>query len=218
MLDTTLFALMHILVFVYWLGGDLGAFYSSRFLTMPDVSADRRLMAAKIVGDVDMAPRTALIMALPTGLLLAISKGWIATPMVWGWVTFGLGVGWLALAWYLHHTHGASAGLKQLDLAIRWLFAILLVFVGVSALIGHANDVPLFIAAKCLLLAGAVLTGLFIRRVLTPLGPALMSLSGPDAASAEMELAATLSRARPLVMLIWLLIISAAFFGLLTPV
>ncbi|MEM9841570.1 MAG: hypothetical protein AAF767_02935, partial [Pseudomonadota bacterium] len=77
MIDQALFALIHILVFVYWLGGDLGAFYTSRFLTQPDVSADRRLMAAKIVGDVDMAPRTALILALPTGLVLAQSKGWL---------------------------------------------------------------------------------------------------------------------------------------------
>ena len=51
LVDQALFALLHVLVFVYWLGGDLGAFYTSRFLIQPDISADRRLMAAKIVGD-----------------------------------------------------------------------------------------------------------------------------------------------------------------------
>jgi succinate-semialdehyde dehydrogenase / glutarate-semialdehyde dehydrogenase len=66
-LDVALFGLLHILVFVYWLGGDLGAFYASWYVSMPKVSADRRLLASRIVGDVDMAPRTALILALSTG-------------------------------------------------------------------------------------------------------------------------------------------------------
>jgi len=119
-LDQSLFALLHVLVFVYWLGGDLGAFYTSRFLTQPDVSADRRMMAAKIVGDVDMAPRTALILALPTGLALAQSKGWLDL----GWVLVSLiaiaSLAWLLLAWVLHLRHGgAPQALKTLDLAIR---------------------------------------------------------------------------------------------------
>lgn len=70
-IDKAPFGLLHVLVFVYWLGGDLGAFYSSRFLTRPGVTPEKRLLAAKIVGDVDMAPRSALILTFPTGLALA---------------------------------------------------------------------------------------------------------------------------------------------------
>lgn len=216
-LDQALFALIHVLVFVYWLGGDLGAFYTSRFLTQPNVPADRRLMAAKVVGDVDMAPRTALILALPTGLLLAQSKGWL--PLGWPIVS-GITIAalvWLALAWHLHLKHGAASNtLRNLDLGIRWL----LVFgLGGWAILGLAGSVqlPLFLALKLLALVGCILLGLFIRAVLKPLGPALMGLSGPDASTAEADLAATLNRARPLVTGIWVLLLFAAFLGLWTP-
>lgn len=217
MIETALFGLLHVLVFVYWLGGDLGAFYASRFLTAPNVSADRRMMAAKIVGDVDMAPRTALILALPTGLALGISRGWLDLPMVWGWGALAAGAAWLALAWYLHIKHVGSGPLKALDTLIRWALLIVLLGGGVAGLVG-AHELPAFISIKLILLAGAILMGLMIRIVLRPLGPALAGLSGPDGASAELSLAQTLSRARPLVMVIWALIIAAAFFGLWTPV
>ena len=217
MLDQALFALIHVLVFVYWLGGDLGAFYTSRFLTAPDISADRRLMAAKIVGDVDMAPRTALILALPSGLLLAESKGWLSL----GWPVVGAivvaSLFWLALAWHLHMKHGgASEGLRKLDLGIRWLLVAALIG---SAMAGLADlyTLPLFLSLKLLTLAGCILLGLYIRAVLKPLGSALMGLSGPNADAAQADLAQTLNRARPLVTGIWALLLIAAFLGLWTP-
>lgn len=217
MLDQALFALIHVLVFVYWLGGDLGAFYTSRFLTQPNVSADRRLMAAKVVGDVDMAPRTALILALPTGLLLAQSKGWLAL----GWPTV-IGVtiaalAWLVIAWRLHLKHGAASNaFRNLDLGIRWALVIGLGSWAILGLVGSVQ-LPLFLALKLLALVGCILLGLFIRSVLKPLGPALMGLSGPDIETAESDLAATLNRARPLVTGIWALLLVAAFLGLWTP-
>ncbi len=217
MVDQALFAFIHVLVFVYWLGGDLGAFYTSRFLTQSDVSADRRLMAAKIVGDVDMAPRTALILALPTGLVLGQSKGWIAL----GWPAVGAlcvaSLAWLALAWHLHLKHGAVADvLRRTDLGIRWAMIIGLSAWAISALAG-VTDLPLFLALKLLALAGCVALGLFIRGVLKPLGPALAGLNGSDPADAEAKLAQTLNRARPLVTGIWALLCLAAFLGLWTP-
>ncbi|MEM7458854.1 MAG: hypothetical protein AAF331_05275 [Pseudomonadota bacterium] len=217
MLDQALFALIHALVFVYWLGGDLGAFYSSHYLTRPDVSADRRLMAAKIVGDVDMAPRTALILALPTGMLLAESKGWLSL----GWpIVIAIVIAsiiWLAIAWKLHLDHsGAPGRLKTVDGWIRYALIIILSGAAIGGLMGTIT-LPVFIALKMLALAGCVALGLYIRIVLKPLGPALMGLTGDQSNAAEADLAQTLNRARPLVMGIWALLLIAAFLGLWTP-
>nr|WP_070959097.1 hypothetical protein [Hyphomonas sp. Mor2] len=217
MVDQALFALLHVLVFVYWLGGDLGAFYTSRFLIQPDVSADRRLMAAKIVGDVDMAPRSALILTVPTGLVLAESKGWLdlGWPIIIAAAFFGLL--WLSLAWHLHTKHGgAPEVLRKLDLGIRWFLALGLAAWALGGLTG-AVELPLFLALKLLAFVGCILLGLFIRGVLKPLGPALMGLAGPDADAAAASLAQTLNRARPLVTGIWALLLLAAFLGLWTP-
>jgi len=216
LVDQALFALLHVLVFVYWLGGDLGAFYTSRFLIQPDVSADRRLMAAKIVGDVDMAPRTALILTLPTGLALAQSKGWVAL----GWPLIAASgiaaVLWLALAWHLHLRHGASEALRKLDLGIRWALVLGLGAWAISSLVG-GTELPLFLVLKLLAFVGCICLGLFMRGVLKPLAPALMGLNGPDADASAASLAQTLNRARPLVAGIWALLILAAFLGLWTP-
>ncbi|MFN7053960.1 hypothetical protein [Hyphomonas sp.] len=219
--DLALFTLLHLLVFVYWLGGDLGAFYTSRFLIRPGVSADRRLMAAKIVGDVDMAPRTALILALPTGLSLAAAKGWLAMgPAVMAALWAG-SLAWLALAWAIHNRHGAAPmAWRQADLMIRWLMIAGLVAAAAWSLsgAGGGDGLPLFLSLKLLALAGCTGLGLYIRAVLAPLGPALMGLTGPDAAGAEASLAATLNRARPLVVCIWALLIAAAALALFKPI
>lgn len=217
MADQALFTLLHVLVFVYWLGGDLGAFYTSRFLIQPDVSADRRLLAAKIVNDVDMAPRSALILTLPTGLALAESKAWVSI----GWpAVIAVSVGaalWLMLAWYLHLKHGAvPEALRKLDLGVRWVLVLGLGGWAIGGLTGSL-PLPVFIALKLLALVGCILLGVLIRTVLKPLGPALMGLSGPDSTAAATSLAQTLNRARPLVTCIWALLIIAAFLGLWTP-
>jgi hypothetical protein len=216
--DQALLTLLHVLVFAYWLGGDLGAFYSSRFLTKPGVSADRRLLAAKIVGDVDMAPRTALMLALPTGLLLARESGYITLDwtIIWG-VSAGF-LCWLALVWLRHLRHGElPRWTRTFDLALRWLVLASLIALAVAAFTGHA-DWPLFLAIKLLLLAAAVALGLMIRGVLSPLGPALASLSGPEAPSGEATLNRLMGIARPMVMAIWACLLAAAFVGLWKPV
>ncbi len=217
MTDIALFTLLHLLVFVYWLGGDLGAFYTSRFLIMPGVSTDRRLLAARIVGDVDMAPRSALILTLPTGLTLAQSRGWTDLSLLLVAAVWILALGWLALAWAVHGRHGAAPPLwRQSDLGLRWL---LITGLTASAAwnIAGGGSLPLFLSLKLVVLAACTALGLYIRAVLKPLGPALAGLNGPDPAAAETSLATTLNRARPLVMCIWVLLIAAALLALFKP-
>jgi hypothetical protein len=216
-IEIAFWTLLHVLVLVYWLGGDLGAYYTSRYLTNPGISPDRRLMAAGIVGDVDMAPRTALILALPTGYMLAVTTGWLSAPIWTAWGVLLAGLVWLGIAWHLHLAHGrASVWLKTLDLGLRWVLLTGLAASGVAALSGGI-DMPAFLAVKCLCLSAAIGMGLLIRRVLSPLGSALAGLQSPEPAAAEAKLAQTLRRARPLVLVIWALILAAAFFGLLKP-
>lgn len=211
--------LLHLLVFAYWLGGDLGAFYTSAYLTDARRTRGERLMALKVLGDLDMAPRTALILTAPTGLTLAWAKGWLAPPPLAVAGAWGLGLAWLALAWRIHLRHSGPSSLdRRVDLLVRWIVLIVLVGAGVQGL--ATRDVPLFLAAKMLLLAGCVTLGLAIRAVMAPLGAAIGILAGPAGPTPESDQAigAVLKRARPLVVCLWLLLIAAALFGAAKPV
>lgn len=210
--------LLHMLVYVYWLGGDLGAFYASSFLISPARSVPERVLAMKIL-NIDMAPRTALILALPTGLTLAVARGWLmipVAPMAVLWVFF---LGWLAIAWTVHRRHGAPAEpLRRVDLAIRYAVLAALLGAGVAGLMGHA-PMPLFIAGKLLILAAAIGIGLLIRRRLVPLFAPFRTMvtTGPTHGT-NTEIARIIGRLRPLVVTLWLLITGAAWLGIATPV
>jgi hypothetical protein len=214
-----LFVVLHVLMLVYWLGGDLGAFYISPALADPKRPLAARLLALKTLGDVDMAPRTCLILAFPTGFTLAVAKGWLMLP-VWtvvaAWVA---SLAWLALAWSIHLRHSKPGGpSRRLDIAIRWI-----VLAGLSAAGGWIvvnKAAPLFIGLKLLILAACILLGLLVRMVLAPLGPAIVVLTSPTGPTPESDAAikAVMAKARPLVMSLWALLVVAALLGAATPV
>jgi hypothetical protein len=213
-----LVALLHVLVFVYWLGGDLGAFYLSRVIGDPARPAAVRVAAAQALGDLDMAPRTALILALPTGLTLAATTGHLLLPpvaMVGLWAVSGA---WLWLAWRIHlkHLPPADPG-RRFDLLLRWAVLGALAATG-GAVVAGLVDWPLFLGLKLLILAAAVACGLWVRALLAPFGPAFGALaaSGPTP-EGDRVIAKTFARVRPVVLAIWALITAAALLGLWRP-
>jgi hypothetical protein len=208
-----LVTLLHILVFVYWLGGDLGVFYSSTILTDTKASPQGRIAAAKVLAQVDMAPRTAMILTLPTGLSVAALKGWVAVPVPIVAAVWAFALVWLALAWIVHIKHlPATSAIRKLDLAIRWAM-----IVGLCAYAAFGG-VPLFIAIKMVIVAITIGLGLWIRKALVPFGPAFMDMvtSGPTSQT-DATIAKSLNQSRPAVVSIWILLLAAAFLGLYQP-
>lgn len=211
-----LLALLHVLVPIYWLGGDLGAFYSARFLIDARRPVNERMMALTILNNIDMAPRTTLILAFPTGLSLAVAKGWLAVPPLWlgaMWVGFAA---WLALAWAVHLRHGA--GYKRVDIAVRYGVLAALAGAGLAGVTGLVA-LPLFIALKLLLLAACIAAGLLVRVQLVPLFPAIIAMKTAGAtAETDTIIRRVLARTTPTVQAIWVLVLAACFLGLATPV
>ncbi|MBH0113300.1 hypothetical protein I5E68_10115 [Novosphingobium sp. YJ-S2-02] len=213
-----LLTLLHILIPIYWLGGDLGAFYSSRFMVDAKRSVPERLMALTILNNIDMAPRTTLILAFPTGFTLAVVKGWLQLPtsaVVAVWVA---GLVWLALAWTVHLKHGpAGKTYKQVDLAIRYLVLAALLASGVAGLI-DIIAMPLFIALKLLVLAFCIFIGLLVRRQLVPLFPAIIDLKQNGAnPEGDRAIKGVIAITQPTVMTLWIAVLIASYLGIATP-
>lgn len=215
----SLLTLLHLLIPVYWLGGDLGAFYGSRFMVDPSRSVPERLMALKILNNIDMAPRTALILAFPTGFALAVAKGWLDLPVLVPVLAWIAALGWLALAWGVHLRHGPQgAMLKRMDMTLRYGVLAALLACGLAGLAGMIV-LPLFIALKCLALAVCIAIGLLVRRQLVPLFPAIVSLrehgSTPEG---DRTIAGVIAVTQPTVMTLWAFVLIACFLGIATPV
>lgn len=153
--------LLHVLILVYWLGADLGAFLSASVLADASKPAPARMAAAGILLNVDMAPRMALIFALPTGLALANAKGWLGLEPLWTVLAF-----WAR--WCGRQLRGASTAhgrapmVAQADRIWRAAFALALLGIAVAGIAGLI-DLALFLALKLAILGLAV--GLVSRSV-----------------------------------------------------
>ena len=207
----SLFTLSHILVFAYWIGADLGVFYVSSFVVDPRRTPQERSLALRVLAALGMGPTSAAILALPTGWTLAAGQGWWAAPRPVLLAVWSASLAWLVLAWFIHLRRAApGVGLRALDLAIRGLVAAALLSVGVAALAG-ALSMPLFVGLKVLILSACIAIGLLVRWALAP----LFGLSPtPEALTATKS---ALLWVRPAVLLLWGLLLAAAFIGILKP-
>jgi len=210
---------LHLLLFVYWLGGDAGVFYSSRFVIDPKLSRDARMTAAKIFIDLDMIPRYCMALMLTVGGILAEIMG-ISHP-AWEMVAIVLlGPVWLGLVLAVHAKEGSAAGqtLKRVDVWFRWIvIASILVSVVHSHWTGRLDGLEWF-SAKLVIFAFLIFCGLMIRRNLPPFVEGFRQLagSGPTPESDRLMID-SMARCRPYVLLIWAGIAVSALLGILKP-
>jgi hypothetical protein len=195
---------LHIIAFVYWLGGDLGTFLASRQVVNPDNSPQSRHVALKIMLACDMGPKLAMPLILPLGLHLAYLGG--SLPLA-GWQ---MGLAWaVALYWftvvmvlYLNEGKPFTAKLSQLDLYFRIVMAaLLLAWGGYQLMEGPAVA---WAAWKLIVFAAMVCCGIAIRINLKPFVPAFGAMMS-EGASRETDhtMALSISRCRPWVWCIW---------------
>ena len=61
------FLILHLLLFAYWLGGDIGVYYSSGMVVNPKLGIEARRIAGKIMMNIDLVPRICLSLMLTVG-------------------------------------------------------------------------------------------------------------------------------------------------------
>jgi hypothetical protein len=220
-LDVGLLALVHVLLLVYWLGGDLGVFYCAGFLIRPELPPATRRVVMQILHVLDQAPRICMALMLPVGTSLAVRTGYVQAPP---WVVIGvwlLGAVWLGFV--LIHATGAQTPLGRriapFDLALRVLvIAVLLAIVVWSASGAGPTASQGWLTAKLFVFALVVLNGLAIRVTFRPFRPAYFALlQHGSSAAIEATLARTVRRVRPVVLSLWGLLVVEAWLGLAKP-
>lgn len=220
---------LHLVLFVFWLGGDLGVFYSSRFVIRPTLTPAARATALSIMSGLDLGPKICLVLFLPSGVTLMacaphgaklfgiVLFPWWFVALVW---LFGLG--WLALTITQHRTHGRIGWVFRSDLAVRFAVIAGMAVAGVYTLFAHdpfgVTTNPRWLGGKILLYTLAIASGLGIRVTLRPFGAAFGALmttgSTPEV---EKAIRRSVDGCLPYVWLIWLSVLGAATLGVLKP-
>ncbi|WP_433382799.1 hypothetical protein ACQPZX_19665 [Actinoplanes sp. CA-142083] len=223
MLDAFLY--LHIVLMVFWLGGDLGVFYSSRFVIDPALTPAARLTALKIMSGLDLGPKICLILFLPSGLtLIALDSHGADLPgldllLVPVWIG---ALVWLWLMYTDHHAPGKHPLVRRADWLIRIAVIAGMASAGVYTLIASApfgvDTNPKWLGAKVLLYSLAIAAGLGIRRTLKPFGPAFGKvMAGAPEPETESVLRRCVDGCLPYVWTIWTCVLAAGLLGVAKP-
>ncbi|MEE4185378.1 MAG: hypothetical protein V2J12_06410 [Gammaproteobacteria bacterium] len=130
---------LHILMFVFWVGTDMGVFISCKKSTDPNVPIDARFMLLHMALRIELLPRTMWKAALPLGVMLShelgllqISAGGLAA--VW---TFSLA--WLALSLYSawHYDKPIGHRLTKYNNIVTSVVGVTLIALAVTSYAGN---------------------------------------------------------------------------------
>lgn len=210
---------VHVLLFVYWLGGDAGVFYSSTFVINDKLSRDARLTAFKIFINLDMLPRYCLALMLTVGGVLAEFVGYEHPT----WQMIGivaLGPIWVWVVHMVHAKEGTDFG-RMLAKGDYW-FRFVMIFALVGSVAYHWTTGPLqaypWLAAKLLLFAFLIFCGFMIRIKIPPFieGFRVLAASGATPES-DRKMEEGMGACRPYVLLIWAGVAISALIGILKP-
>jgi hypothetical protein len=213
-------AFLHVLLFAYWLGADLGVFLHGRRLTRDDIPLDERLRTREIGVMIDMAPRSALVLMIPVGFTLASNWGLPLTGLQIGllWV---FGLAWLWLVWEVHHKKNEPVGrtLQRIDFAIRYIMLAVMLGLGGMSLATGAPVASTWLALKMVLFGAIIMNGIWLRLIGGRWQAAFDKIrqGGENKAVGEQMIKDNRKVASKAALLIWFLVAAMAFLGVVKP-
>jgi len=219
--------LLHIVLFAYWLGGDVGVYYASRYIIRSEVGPEARAVSTKIMHGVDIAPRVSLVLILPSGITLMAWGPLGDDFFVHGWLlalVWVAGLTWLAVS--LIDYRGGDTPIarfsQRADLLVRYSLSAVLVGFGLYTIFATdpfgVETNPKWLGAKVVAYALCIFCGVMIRRQLVPFGPAFGKLvTAGSTPEVEKAILGSIKRCEPWVYGIWTLVLLAAALGVIKP-
>lgn len=212
---------VHILLFVYWLGGDLGVFVAAKYVANRKLGLDERLRFLRVLLICDMGPRSSLIMIFPVGLEMARIIGVFEVHPAIGGIVWLLSFVWLAANWWMffNEHHPLTARLRDYDLYLRYLFIPTIAAVALYSVFQGEPVVAGWLQAKLLVFAAAVSLGVYLRTEIKQwiIGFGLIRQGGDAADKGNAMVETSQIRARRAALLLWTCVAAAAFLGKVKP-
>lgn len=210
-------AFFHIILFVFWLGGDLGvAILGDHFRKRDSYSLQERMTILKLLVITDMGPRIAWCLMIASTISLVKASGYWDVP-AWGVIlAWAVSFAWLWITLAIHKAGQTpkAAKLKKIDMALKWALAIFYLGLGTISLSTDAPLEPNWLASKALIFGLIFVAAIMIDVMFRPVGPLLMAVINDGSSDATEEpLLATMNKSRFWVRVTYLLLVIIAFIG-----
>jgi hypothetical protein len=210
----------HVLAFVVWLGGDLGVAILGSAFRDRTKSLETRLEILRLLGVVDMGPRSAWVAMVPLSITLVDVGGYWDAP---DWVIFGawaVGAVWMALTWRIHHLGSGpqSSSLKAIEFWLKIAITTGYGALGILALAGLGPLEANWLGYKALTFSTIFIVAIMIDVASKPVGPLLMKVIEEGSTDAtELPLRRAMDKARLWVWATYVLLFIIGYLGSVKP-
>ncbi len=212
---------VHLLLFVLWLGADVGVFVLGQHFRKRDrYDLPQRLVLLRLLVTVDMVPRTAWALMVPVSLSVVKAGGWAPLP---GWIVAAawvVGAGWLWLVWdaHLHDQSPRATRDRRIEFWLKIALAAGYLAAGGVSLATGAPLAPAWLAGKALLFGLIFAAAIMIDVAFKPVGPLLGTLIAQGSSDAtERPLLATMNSTRLWVWTVYALLVATSWLGTVKP-
>ena len=211
----------HLLLFVLWLGADVGVnMLGQHFRKRADYSLDQRLALLKLLVKIDMVPRSAWALMVPSSLSVLAAGGWWELP---DWLLIGswlVGLLWLYLVWdaHLHDQTPRAVRARRVETVLKILLTLFYLGLGIVSIERGAPLAPAWLAWKAFFFGLIFAAAIMIDVAFKPVGPRLAALIEQGSSDAtELPLLKTMNISRLWVWCVYLLLIVTSFLGNVKP-
>jgi len=212
---------VHILLFVLWLGADVGVFMlGQHFRKREKYDLPQRLVLLQLLVNLDMVPRTAWALMVPLTITMVDAGGWWDLP---GWavaLSWAVGAFWIWLVWdaHIHDQTERAARERKIESILRIGLTVFYLGLGILSLVQGEPLIPVWLATKALMFGLIFAAAIMIDVAFKPVGGQLGKLIAEGSSDeTEIPLRKTMDTTRIWVWIVYLLLLATAFLGNIKP-
>ena len=204
----------HLLLFVFWLGTDLGVFLAAKISERGELSIETRGTVLGLGMVLDRLPRSALALIIPSGVELAYMSGHLLTPLAFRLTLWAVALVWLAILWsgFLNPQTKTEERAMLFNFVMNAILALLVSGTGMYLL--YLGEAAAWLALKITLVGLIFVCGVLLDAMFKPAVEAFVAITTTGATD---ELNERYSRAIGpvyiIVLVIYLFVLVAAWLG-----
>ncbi|HLL58531.1 MAG TPA: hypothetical protein VK391_01405, partial [Allosphingosinicella sp.] len=191
---------IHLLLFVLWLGADVGVFLlGQHFRKRHAYSLDQRIALLKLLVIVDLVPRSAWALMVPVSLSVVDAGNWWdihPIGLIAAWAVSAIWL-WLIFDAHCHDQTPRAARDRQNENFLKLVLVAFYLWLGIQSLLIGEPLGPTWLALKALAFGLIFLAAIMIDVSFKPVGPQLVRLLNEGSSDeTEIPLRRTMDRTR----------------------